>query len=332
MAKNRLEEKLQRIRQDPSGAKDFIICDAKDGDMGGGIPMPGPVLDAGGQPTGRYKTALDHLAQVTALVEQDILDMMLLSLGNLDRLTARGVFSGSKMGTAIRANDTTDIWGARHSRYKQQPSLPHRTARVEHAKRLTDLGLYSITFMNDAETDAYAGELYREFRSECEEHGFQHFLEVFNPNCGGMTELGSEEIGQFVNDNIVRVIAAVPMSQRPEFLKIVYNGPRALEELVAYDPSIIVGILGGGAGTTRDTFELLQASQKGGARVVLFGRKINLAEDPLAIVALMRRIVDGDISPEEAVKAYHGTLQEKKLAPKLSLADDLQITEAVLKL
>lgn len=332
MAKNRLEKKLQRIRQDPSGAKDFIICDAKDGDMGGGIPMPGPVLDAKGQPTGRFKTAEDHLAQVKALVEQDVLDMMLLSLGNLDRLTARGVFSGSKMGTSIRANDTTDIWGARHSRYKQQPSLPHRTAHIPHAKKLTDLGLYSITFMNDNETDALAGELYREFRLEAEEHGFKHFLEVFNPNCGPMTELGSEEIGQFVNDNIVRVIAAVPMSQRPEFLKIVYNGPRALEELVAYDPSIIVGILGGGAGTTRDTFELLRASQKGGARVVLFGRKINLAEDPLSIVAFMRRIVEGEVSPEEAVKAYHGALQDKRLSPKRPLAEDLEVTEAVLKL
>ncbi len=331
MAKNRLEKKLQRIRQDPSGAKDFIICDAKDGDMGGGIPMPGPVLDAHGQPTGRYKTAEDHLAQVTALVEQDILDMMLLSLGNLDRLTGRGVFSGSKMGTAIRANDTTDIWGARHSRYKTQPSVPHRTAIVAQAKQLTDLGLYSITFMNDAETDALAGERYREFRIECEDNGFKHFLEVFNPNVG-MTELGAEEIGQFVNDNIVRVIAAVPMDQRPEFLKIVYNGPRALAELVAYDPSIIVGILGGGAGTTRDTFELLKAAQQGGARVVLFGRKINLAEDPLSLVALMRRIVEGEIAPAEAVRAYHGALQEKNLAPRRPLADDIEITEAVLKL
>ena len=331
MARNRLEKKLQRIRKDPSGAKDFIICDAKDGDMGGGIPMPGPVLDQNGKPTGRYKTAEDHLAQVTALVEQDILDMMLLSLGNLDRLSARGVFSGSRMGTAIRANDTTDIWGARHSRYKEQPSVPHRTALVEHAAKLTDLGLYSITFMNDAETDALAGELYREFRIEAEEHGFKHFLEVFNPNVG-MTELCSEEIGQFVNDNIVRVIAAVPMNQRPEFLKIVYNGPKALEELVAYDPSIIVGILGGGAGTTRDTFELLKASQKGGARVVLFGRKINFAEDPLSIVALMRQIVEGEVEPAEAVKAYHGTLQKKGLGAKRPLAEDIEVTEAVLKL
>ena len=42
MATTRLEEKLARIRKDPQGATDFLICDAKDGDMGGGVPMPGP--------------------------------------------------------------------------------------------------------------------------------------------------------------------------------------------------------------------------------------------------------------------------------------------------
>jgi hypothetical protein len=49
MASNRLEEKLERIRKD-STVKDFAICDAKDGDMGGGIPMPGAVRGADGKP------------------------------------------------------------------------------------------------------------------------------------------------------------------------------------------------------------------------------------------------------------------------------------------
>ncbi len=41
------------------------------------------------------------------------------------------------------------------------------------------------------------------------------------------------------------------------FLKIVYHGPQAMEELVGYDPHLVVGILGGGAGTTYDAFKLL---------------------------------------------------------------------------
>jgi hypothetical protein len=342
MVATRLEEKLARIRKDPSGAKDFLICDAKDGDMGGGIPMPGPSSDAEGRPTGRYRTRRDYLDQVAALVRQDIVDMMLLSISNLEWLIRQGVFEGSRCGTAIRANDTTDIWGARHSIYKQQPSLPHRSALIEHAMHgrqgvapgtppaLTDLGLYSITFMNDAELDRIAGERYREFRIDAERWGFRHFLEVFNPNTGS-DKLSAAEIGQFVNDNIVRVIAAVPEHCRPQFLKIAYNGPQALEELVAYDPSIIVGILGGGAGTTRDCFELLAASQKGGARLVLFGRKINLAEDPLAMVALMKRVIDGEVQPAEAVRAYHGDLGRRGIRPLRPLEQDLEITEAVLR-
>lgn len=342
MTVNRLEEKLARIRQDPSGARDFIICDAKDGDMGGGAPMPGAVRDAEGRPTGRYKTRADHLAQVKALVRQDILDMVLLSVGNLDRLVREGVFEGSRVATAIRANDTTDIWSARHGVYGKRPSLPHRTALIEHAMHgrlgvapgtpptLTDLGLYSITFMNDPELDRDAGHAYREFRIEAERWGFRHFLEVFNPNVG-MDRLSRAEVGQFVNDNIIRVIAAVPQAQRPQFLKIVYNGPQALEELAAYDPSVIVGILGGSAGTTRDTFELLHAAKRYGARVVLFGRKINLAEDPLAIVALMREVVDDAISPAEAVKAYHAALAKGGIPPSRPLADDLEVSEDVLR-
>jgi hypothetical protein len=336
MATSRLEEKLARIRKDPVGSREFLICDAKDGDMGGGIPMPGE------RPDGRFRTRADYLAQVRALVQQDIVDLMLLSIGNLEVLVRDGVFRESRVGTAIRANDTTDIWGARHSVYKQRPSLPNRSALIEHAMygrigvepgtppTLTDLGLYSITFVNDHEIDQLAGQQYREFRIEAERWGFKHFLEVFNPNVGA-DRLSRAEVGEFVNDNIVRVIAAVPDAQRPRFLKIAFNGPKALEELVAYDPTIIVGILGGGAGTTRDTFELLAASQRHGARLVLFGRKIKSAEDPLALVALMRRLTDGEVKPEEAVKLYHDAIGKSGLHPQRPLEKDIEITEDVLR-
>ncbi len=47
----------------------------------------------------------------------------------------------------------------------------------------------------------------------------------------------------------------------PQFLKVAYNGPAAMEELAAYDPSLVVGILGGGSGTLRDTFELVRQAK-----------------------------------------------------------------------
>ena len=174
----------------------------------------------------------------------------------------------------------------------------------------TDLGLYSITFNNDLDADIASLEAFAEFRAEAAECGFNYFLEVFNPNVE--TGIDPEILPHYINDNILRCLAGVHQADRPQFLKIVYNGPKALEELASFDPSVIVGVLGGGAGTTRDCFELLHQAEKYGARVALFGRKINLAEAPLAIVAMMREVVDGNLSPQEAVQAYHGELQKQR--------------------
>jgi len=123
---------------------------------------------------------------------------------------------------------------------------------------------------------------------------------------------------------------SLEIRETPEFLKIAYNGPRALEELASFDPGVVVGVLGGGAGTARDCFELIRQAEKYGARVALFGRKINLAESPLDIVRLMRAVADGSLTPLEAVKDYHAALQKQGLKPIRALAVDTAITESVL--
>jgi hypothetical protein len=143
--------------------------------------------------------------------------------------------------------------------------------------------------------------------------------------------MSREEIGVFINDSILRSLGGVAKADRPQFLKIVYNGPKALEELASFDPSLVVGVLGGGAGTTRDTFELLHQAEKYGARVALFGRKINLAEDPLSLLVLMRHVADGSVTPEDAVSAYHDALRKKGIQPARPLEEDRVITETVLK-
>jgi len=130
---------------------------------------------------------------------------------------------------------------------------------------------------------------------------------------------------------ILSSLAGLTKAERPEFLKIPFNGPKALEELSGFDSTLVVGILGGGAGTTRDTFELLSQGERFGARVALFGRKINLAEAPLNLVALMRQVVDGSVTPEEAVRAYHGDLQKLGIKPTRALGDDRIVTEKVLQ-
>ena len=103
-----------------------------------------------------------------------------------------------------------------------------------------------------------------------------------------------------------------------------------MEELVAYDPHLVVGILGGGAGTTYDAFKLIAEAQKYGARVALYGRKINNAENQLAFVEFLRLIVDGQIGPEEAVRAYHGVLERLKIKPLRKLEADLQLRTNVM--
>ena len=141
--------------------------------------------------------------------------------------------------------------------------------------------------------------------------GIRHFLEVFNPNAPA--GLAPDRIGGFVNDSIVRALAGVTSAHRPLFLKMAYNGGAALAELVEHDPSVVVGVLGGSAGTTRDTFELLHRAEGYGGRVALFGRKIQRAELQLELVGLMRPVLRGELSPADAVRAYHEALAKAEI-------------------
>ncbi len=324
----RFDKKLARIKAGKYRKGDFIIADAKDGDMGPALTASGPVRDAKGATIG-HKSRAEFIDAIAAIVEQDVIDIMLLSASNLELLTERGVLRKSKVKAAIRANDTTDIWVGRGAAYSRQPSRPFRTASIARNVRQTDLGLYSVTFNNDLDADHASLTAYADFRREAQAEQFDHFLEVFNPNAP--KDLAKEAVPAFVNDCIVRCLAGLTRAERPQFLKMVYNGPAALEELASWDPSLVVGILGGGASTARDTFELIRQGEKYGARVALFGRKINLAEDPLAIVTLMRAVADGDMASMEAVRAYHGTLKKAGIAPLRALDDDLAVTEAALK-
>ncbi|GIR85109.1 MAG: hypothetical protein CM15mP85_17330 [Rhodobacterales bacterium] len=71
-----------------------------------------------------------------------------------------------------------------------------------------------------------------------------HFLEVFNPAFTINT--GDADIGTYINDSIVRCLAGLERLERPLFLKIQYNGARAMAELAEFDPTnLVVGILGG---------------------------------------------------------------------------------------
>jgi hypothetical protein len=248
------------------------------------------------------------------------------------------LFDGSHVTPAVRANDTTDIWlAAGGGRYSSQPSRPFRTATIDHImcgkvqcepneRRLgADLGLYSVTFNNDVTLDHASLEAYKAFRLEAEAKGFRHFLEVFDPNATG--DHPPKDLAKFINDHIARTLAGVTSLGRPLFLKIAYHGPAAMEALARYDRSLVVGILGGSAGTTFDAFYMLWEAKKHGARVALYGRKINNAEHQLSFVKYLRLVADDEIGPAEAVRAYHGDLAKLGIRPQRPLNDDLQQTD-----
>ena len=330
-----LDRKLAAIHADPHGSREFILADAKDADMAFGIGAPGqsPEAHAG---EARFKTLQEYRDQIRAIVEQGVVDIMLMSASTNHALTIRDrIFDRSAVTPAARANDTTDVHIARGSAYAQGPALPFRSASLDHIQcghldcseperaAGADLGLYSVTFNNDLKLDHATLEAFHEFRAEAERKRFRYFLEVFDPNLPGAVDPAI--LPHYLNDMIARMLAGVAPAGRPTFLKIVYHGPRAMEELVRYDPHLVVGILGGSAGTTRDAFQLLADAQKYGAKVALYGRKINQAENQLAFVQFLRLIVDGVIDPVEAVKAYHAVLGKLGIRPHRALQEDLQL-------
>src|SRR5437764_1642519 len=156
-----LDAKLARIHADPHGSKDFILADAKDADMALAIGAPGRSPEAHSGEL-RYRTLQEFRDIIEQIVEQKLVDIMLMSASTSEVLTIqKRIFDNSSVTPAARANDTTDIHIVRGSKYPTHPSLPFRTATLDHIQcgRVTckpeerhlgaNLGLYSITFNND---------------------------------------------------------------------------------------------------------------------------------------------------------------------------------------
>jgi hypothetical protein len=335
-----LDLKLRNIHQNPSTSNDFILADAKDADMALGLSSPGRFAAKGDGKAG-FRSLAEFRDQMREIVRQGMVDIMLMSASSSEQLALEEkIFDDSPVTAAVRANDTTDIHVIRGGYYSQSPSRPFRSVTIEQIqsgrincteeerKHGPNLALYSVTFNNEPDSDHRTLEAYRDFRIEAEQKGLRHFLEVFDPVVPGAVE--PLHLGHFINDHIARLLAGVPRAGRPLFLKIAYHGPQAVEDLIHYDPHLIVGILGGASGTTYDAFKLLAEAKKYGARAALFGRKINNAEHQLTIVRFLKFIAEGEVTPEEGVKAYHGELQKMGIQPHRTLENDLKITQPYL--
>jgi hypothetical protein len=320
----RYDRKIERIRSGRYEAGDFIIADAKDADLAGGVRLTGPRRDSTGLRNG-WRNRPEFLRSIEQIVADDVVDIMLVSASNLEQLERSNAFDESVVQPAFRANDSTDCWGGvRHAAYLGSPSKPFSSTDLSLAGSSKTLALYSITFNNSLEHDLRSLQAFTAFRATARAKGQRYFLEVFNPNvdCG----IAPSDIPEYVNDCILRTLAGLRSEERPEFLKVGFNGAEALQELAGYDPSLVVGLLGGGAGTARDAFELVAQGEHFGARAALFGRKINFAEDERLFISFLRKVADREMTSSDAVRGYHDALRRSGKQPDRPLDDDLVLS------
>ncbi|MBI5772252.1 MAG: hypothetical protein HZA89_00740, partial [Verrucomicrobia bacterium] len=141
-----LDAKLTEIKANRA-SRAFIIADAKDADMAFGVRAPGPrgfLAKHGSQPAKfspevwsrdefGYRNLPEFLDIIREVTHQGLVDIMLMSAYVSEQLAIKdGLFRDSHVTPAARANDTTDVWAARHGCYTREPSQPFRSASIDH--------------------------------------------------------------------------------------------------------------------------------------------------------------------------------------------------------
>src|SRR5712675_1148286 len=188
-----LDAKLAEIKAVPF-SRAFIIADAKDADMAFGVRAPGPrsYLSLRGERPARFSPELwtraeygyrnlpEFLDIIREVVHQGLVDIMLMSAYVNEQLSIKeGLFRNSQVTPAARANDATDVWAIRHGCYTREAAQPFRSASIDHIqcgqwncdRSGTDfpganLGLYSVTFVNNLDQDRETLLWFKEFREE----------------------------------------------------------------------------------------------------------------------------------------------------------------------
>ena len=272
-------------------------------------------------PEPHLRTRPEYLDLLRATVAQGSIDGLLLTPADAETLgVEERLFAASPVTPLVRMNAETGIWNPRHGRYRQQPSYPFPTLPVPDAKYCeglvcearechVQLGLYSITLNNDVEYDEATLSAYLRLAREIgNTPGFHHVLEVFLPNLN-TPGLDQEKRGEYVADSIVRVMSYLRSHQRPLFIKTEFTTPGVWRALCDFDPTVIVGALGGPRLNSRATLQLAHDVVRNGGKVILFGRSVFMEEDPLRICQSLRAVLDGQMSPEEAHSEYQAGLR-----------------------
>ena len=86
MAIKTLEERLARIHANPHGGNDYILADAKDADMALSIGAPGRSPERWPDGEMKHKTLSEFREQITEIVHQGLVDIMLMSASTAEVL------------------------------------------------------------------------------------------------------------------------------------------------------------------------------------------------------------------------------------------------------
>jgi hypothetical protein len=273
-------------------------------------------------PKPHHRTRPEYLALQRQILEDGHIDGLLMSPADADTLAFdEKLFDNSPVTPIVRMNAETRIWSPRHGKYGTQPSRPFTTVRTPEAGRYCDeamacardckikLGLYSITLNNETEADERTLSAYLDFAWDvARTPDFNHFLEVFLPNMN-QPGMDLQAMGEYVADSIVRTMAHLRKQQRPVFIKTVFTTPSVWKALVEFDPTLIIGALGGQRHSAKKTLELAYDSTEHGGQVILFGRAVFQEENPRAICRLLRAVLDRQMSVADAATTYQRTLK-----------------------
>ena len=274
-------------------------------------------------PRPHYRTRPEFLQLQRDLVADGSIDGLLMTPADAEVLAVEeSIFDGTPVTPLVRMNAETAIWSPRYGAYQSQHSRPFQTVFPDDAQAYCEslvapalecrvsLGLYSITLNNDVVADERMLNAYIQFAHTVGEmQGFDHILEVFLPNIK-LPGLDNEKRGMYVADSIVRTMNYLRKHQRPRFIKTAYTTAKVWNELTQFDPSLIIGALGGPRENARKTLQLANNVIQNGGHAILFGRTIFGEESPVGIARALRIVLDELMSPEEAHSMYQQSLRQ----------------------
>jgi hypothetical protein len=273
-------------------------------------------------PKPHFRTRPEYLKMMREVMADGHIDGLLMTPADAETLAIdEGLFDDSPVTPIVRMNAETHIWSPRHGKYGTQVSRPFQTVRTADAGRYcteamacardckVKLGLYSVTLNNDAEADARTTDEFLNFAWDCgNTPDFDYFLEVFLPN---MQQPGMDvkEQGEYIADNIVRLMSYLRNHQRPAFIKTVYTTPEIWKSLVDFDPTLIIGALGGSRQNARSSMQLAYDTTEYGGKVILFGRAVFQEEDPRMMAKVLRGVLDRKMTVDQALTQYQAQLR-----------------------